>query len=585
MTKKPPSSLTDLIDLFTVFGAEVTNMTNVGVAFREKMVAQVTGMDALNQQVVLLNRGLSTQIGYNKIVSDQYVNLAADSLVFENRNKSLNKTFGITSTAAAKVSTTIHTLAKAHKFSGEQAIKYAVGIKKMLPTFDQQSKSGEKTAESLQRIQHVLTTNLKLTDEATEAYTLYASKNGKNADITLAFAASLSEVLRDDDNTMGYMQQAIEGIAEAGADTQLQFGKISGNLEIATIKAKSLGFELDELATAGKSLLNIESSIGDELEYQLLSGHRLTDVSGKSLTNAYREATLRGNMSDAASTLNTILENEGEVLENNLFAREKMAKLMGMDELSLSRALQKKKLLSSDAGLSVLMNLDGTELQSAAQAMLENNQMSQEKFDEISKITDTRTTDEIMKTHLDVAEESKEILSQMLTGTGLSGQENQVATTKAALTGKSATNKFASDVMLGLSTEDLETLGQTENIAGRATAASTNAKAVYTPGAIPSYNAGIVPSVKSDDAVIPAGYGNRVLSFPEDTLQPDIAFNNKDYIVASTREPTSNGTGMFSGAATDAGFMAVGRMIVAAINSKGSNLFGKTSMNDTIYPG
>ena len=580
-----PTSIAELMTLFTGLAQATAEQTAVGIEFRKKMVAQVTGMEALNQELVLLNRGLSTQIGYNKIVSDQYVKLAAASLVFENRNKSLNKTFGITSTAAANLSTTIHTLAKAHGFSGEQAIKYAVGIKKLLPTFDQQSKAGAKTAESLQRIQHVLTTNLNLTADATEAYSLYASKNGKNADITLAFAASLSKVLGDDDNTMGYMQQAIEGIAEAGADTQLQFGKIPGNLEIATIKAKSLGFELDDLAAAGKSLLNIESSIGDELEYQLLSGHRLTDASGKSLTNAYREATLRGNMSDAASTLNTILENEGEVLENNLFAREKMAKLMGMDELSLSRALQKKKLLSSDAGLSVLMNLDGTELQETAQAMLKNNQMSQEKFDEISKITDTRTTDEIMRTQLDVAEESKDILSKMLTGTGKYGQANQVAGTKAALTDKAATAKFAKDVMLDLDEKQLQTLGETENIAGRAGAAAGAAKSVWTPGAIGSYEAGIETAAKVNDAVIPAGYGNRVLSFPENTLQPDIAFNDKDYIVASTREPTSNGTGMFSGAATDAGFMAVGRMIVAAINSKGSNLFGKTSMNDTIYPG
>jgi hypothetical protein len=204
----------------------------------------------------------------------------------------------------------------------------------------------------LQRIQHVLTTNLGLTEAATEAYTLYASKNGENADATLQFASSLATVLHDEDGTMGYMKQAIEGIAEAGAETQLQFGKLPGNLEVATIKASALGFKLDELADAGTHLLDIESSIGQELEYQLLSGHRLVGneqasekLRGKSLTNAYREATLRGNMSDAASTLNTILEQEGEVLENNLFARKEMAGLLGIEEGQLSRALQKKKLL------------------------------------------------------------------------------------------------------------------------------------------------------------------------------------------------------------------------------------------------
>ena len=575
-----PRSIADIRDSFSEFAGETANMTKVGIKLRQNLANQVLGMEALNNATVLLNRGISSQIGFNQKLIDSYIQAAAESMVFENRNKELNKTFGISSAAAAKVSQTIHKLAKTHGFGGEQAIEYAASIKKMLPSFDQQSKQGAKTAESLQRIQHVLTTNLEMTKDATESYSLYASKNGENADITLQCASSLGKYLKDDSGTMGYMKQAIEGIAEAGADTQLQFGKIPGNLELATIKAKSLGFELDDLAATGKNLLNIESSIGDELEYQLLSGHRLVDAGGKSLTNAYREATLRGNMSDAASTLNTILENEGDVLENNLFAREKMAKLMGIEEGQLSRALQKKKLLSSDAGLSVLMNLDGTELQETAKGMLANNKMTQKQFDELSKLNDTRTTDDIMRQQLIVAEESKQVLSHMLTET----QATQLAASKAALTSKSSIDNFANNVMSNLKTDQITTLGQTENIASRYTMAVDAARQLDA-GSLDPNNAGIISAPKiKNDVVIPAGYGNRILSFPEDTLQPDIAFNDKDNIVASTKEPTSNGAGMISGVATDAGFMAVGRMIVAAINSaKGSNLFGATSMNDSTY--
>jgi len=602
------SSVEALQDTFKVFTTETGKMTAVGVIMRKKLAAQIVGMEALNDATVLLNRGISSQIGFNKKLIDSYVEAAAESMVFENRNKELNKTFGISSAAAAKVSQTIHKLAKTHGFGGEQAIEYAASIKKMLPTFDQQSSAGAKTAESLQRIQHVLTTNLGLTDEATAKYSLYASKNGENADITLQFASSLGKYLKDDSGTMGYMKMAIQGIAEAGEDTQLQFGKIPGNLELATIKAKSLGFELDDLAQTGKNLLNIESSIGDELEYQLLSGHRLVDAGGKSLTNAYREATLRGNMSDAASTLNTILENEGTVLENNLFAREKMAKLMGMDEATLSRALQKKKLLSSDAGLSVLMNLDGTELQETAKGMLANNKMTQKQFDELSKLNDTRTTDDIMRQQLIVAEESKEVLTNMLTKT----QATQMAAAKAALTSKSSIDNFSNDVMSNLKTEQLTTLGQTENIAKRNEMAVA-AYAQMGAGQLAPNNAGIAVPVK--DAVIPSGYGDRILTFPKDTLQPNIAFNDKDNIMATTYPPTfdqptyggdmgqssgnnssaeylslakalaENNSSATPGASTDAGIMAMGLMIVAAINSaKGSNLFGKTSMNDSLYP-
>jgi hypothetical protein len=543
----------------------------------------------LFDSTVLLNRGVSTQIGMNSELIDQYVAIAAKSMVFEMRNKELNKTFGISSIGAAALSQEIQKLAESQGFAGEQAIGYANSIKKMLPTFKQQEKADSKTYKSLQRIQHVLTTNLGLSEDATEAYTLYASKNGANADATMQFASSLASSLGDTDGSMGYMKMAIEGIAAAGAETQLQFGKIPGNLELATIKAKTLGFELDELADTGKHLLDIESSIGQELEYQLLSGHRLVGneqamekLQGKSLTNAYREATLRGNMSDAAAVMNTILEQEGDVLEDNLFARKQMSDLLGIDEAQLSKALQKKKLLTSDPNLKVLMELDGTALQDAANKMLTNNEMSQEAFDELTKLNDTRTTDDIMKQQLTVAAESLVTLQALLT----KDQKTEVGSLRSTLTEQTGITAFKEKAMLDLAgEEELKGAGRNENVA-ELLAQWTKDKGYATN--MKSYDATGKEIVK--DAVIPAGYGSRILSFPEDTLQPDIAFKNNDYIVSSTQEPTNNSTGMITGAApvvgaaTDAGIMAMARMIVAAINSaKGSNLFGATSMNDSIY--
>lgn len=552
---------------------------------RASQLKSLVSMTALTDKTMLLNRGISTQIGFNEDLIDTYVDLAAKSLVFEARNKELNKTFGITSMGAAALSQTMQKLAIDQKFSGEQAIKYANSIKKLLPSLQQQGKEGDKTYQSLQRIQHVLTTNLGLTEDATEAYTLYASKNGKNADATMASAAALAGVLKDTDGTMGYMKQSISGIAAAASETQLQFGKLPGNLELAVIKANALGFALDDLADTGKHLLDIESSIGQELEYQLLSGHRLVGneqasekLRGKSLTNAYREATLRGNMSDAASTLNTILEQEGTVLEDNLFARKQMAELMGIEEGQLARALQKKKLLSSDAGLSVLMKLDGTELQKAAGAMLKSGEMTQDVFDELSTLNDTRTTDEIMKQQLTVAAESLSTLQALLSDKQL----DNVKVLRDALTEKTGIEGFKK-IMLDQKTEgELVGLGRNENVGALIAQAEEYSRNLTT---MPEYNAtenlNTKKTIAGPDTVVPAGYGSRILTFPEDTLQPDIAFNDKDHIVASTKEPTSNGTGMFSGAATDAGFMAVGRMIVAAIN--GSNLFGGTSMNPPTY--
>lgn len=572
---------------------------NTTVAFGKQKAALVglsVGMEALSQGANATGRGLSQMIGQNEAAIDTYVGLAQKSLVLEARNKELNKTFGITSEAAAKLSQTINTLAQSHGFTSKQAIGYANSIKKMLPTMQQQGKETDATYVSLQRIQHVLTTNLGLTEEATAAYSLYASKNGKNADTTLAFASSLAGVLEDSDGTMGYMKQAIEGIAAAGAETQLQFGKLPGNLELAVIKANALGLSLDELADTGKNLLNIESSIGQELEYQLLSGRRLVGnenasaaLRGKSLTNAYREATLRGNASDMASTMNTILEQEGDVLEKNLFAREEMSKLLGIDEGTLSKALQKKKLLMSDSNLTFLMDLDSTALQQTAEKMVKNGEMTKETFQQISQMNDTRTTDDIMKQQLTIGLESLAVLKSMLT----TDQSDRVSAQKAAFTESSGIQEFVTNAMVSLNDAGQLQGAAYPKLIGDRVKLIDNAASATIPGQQDAATRTLTPPIAAEDAVIPAGYGDRILTFPEDALQADIAFKNNDTIVAGTSlmdpdttrtlQSTASTTGG-SGGATDSVLMAVGNMIVAAIKSSGgNNLFGATSMNNSIY--
>jgi hypothetical protein len=206
--------------------------------------------------------------------------------------------------------------------------------------------------------------------------------------------------------------------------------------------------------------------------------------------------------------------------------------------------------------------------------------MSEKAFKELSALNDTRTTDDIMKQQLIVAEESLAVMTAMLT----QDQADMMATNRKALLDKKATDNFAKDVMSDLSKPELETLGGTENIAAR-NAMAQNAYNQMGVGKLASHEAGIqttTPPLK--DAVIPAGYGSRILSFPEDSLQADVAFKNNDTIIAGTSLAGGNASSATPGAATDDAIMTMARMIVAAINSKGSNLFGATSMNNSTYP-
>ena len=351
-----------------------------------------------------LNKGFDDYIGKQEDLLDAYASIAASTLVLEKRNKALQESFGLNSQYTARLSQNLMKMQSVVGGTQEQMNEYAGNIKKMLPLYTQFNKQNDGQYRSMLRIQQVITTNMQLTAAQAEAYTLYTSKAGESAETYLMLGEKLKEVLstkmgvdKDALETTDYMRQIVDGIADASSEVQLQYGKLPGNLEIATLKAKALGFSLDDLATSGEQLLNIESSIGDELEYQLLSGRRLVDQqSGESLTNMYRQATLMGDMSKQADVLNSILDTEGETLEKNLFARQQMSKLLGIDEAQLSKALQKKKLLQSDSNLKVLMNLEGTELQSAVEEMRKQGKIDDDKYKELQKMSDVRQTDDIL---------------------------------------------------------------------------------------------------------------------------------------------------------------------------------------------
>jgi hypothetical protein len=195
-----------------------------------------------------------------------------------------------------------------------------------------------------------------------------------------------------------------------------------------------------------------------------------------------------------------------------------------------------------------------------------------------------------MKQQLNVAVESLATLSAMLTTTQSTNVEKQ----RAALT-DAGLGEFKT-ALLDFTETDMKGAGGNEYLPDML----TNAKAVLKQipaGKVDSYESEATsakPITTNNDAVIPAGYGDRILTFPEDTLQADVAFKNNDTIVAGTSlagnnssttstGATGNNSSTSPGGATDNVLLAVGRMIVAAINSKGSNLFAATTMNDSTY--
>lgn len=512
----------------TSIGSALADLTQYGTQATDA-IAQLSatmiktgqaGFKGLLNESVALQLGMAKVLDVNDTLMTAFKDTAKAATFLERKNSVLNKGFGISSKNSQKLAKELNTLSKSisgntaeSQISTDSMMKYAVSIKTMLPTLKQAGNTSTQFYTGLQQSQHILQASLGLTEEQANAFTQFGAANFENAARQIQFSEQVAKQMGDTDGSMGYLKMITEGIAEAGEEIQLQYGRLPGSLERATIKASRLGLKLEHLSEAGSNLLDIETSIGQELEYQLLTGRQLTDDQGQSLTNLYREATLRGDANKQANILSDIIAEEGETLENNLFARKQMSELLGLQENELAAAIQKQKILekAGEAGLTINLDDEGA-ISKAAAALRDQGALSQKEFETFQKQNDTRTTDDLLKEQLLIAEES--IIYQKLNAMSMRDELFKAAQEMSAAVGQNAE----------MSEEQLQALGKAFTVLQVPRQTAQEIKQSATAGTItPRYD-------KQNDVMIPPGYGNKIISAGEDTF----ALNNDDTIVAGT---------------------------------------------------
>ena len=337
-------------------------------------------------------------VGTQILVNEQlkllkgFEDIAAPMLQLEMRNAALQKTFGLSIKQSSEMGKQLDLMAESFGTGGRHMRKYAMSLKGIIGNFTTAKTIITSTGKSMLFTQRMIQANLGLTEKAAQEFEFYSSTIAENSSDQLVQTSAIAKEIEGITGQQGLFKEIVKDIGNLTADLQIQFGRIPGQLELGLVKAKALGLTMADMNASGKNLLNIESSIGQELEYQLLSGKRLVDQDGKSLTNKFRIATLQGKASDQADVLNDILEQEGDTLKNNLFARQQMSQLLGMDEAKLSRALQKKSILEDLPGGDALFDKTGDELIEAAEAM----GATEEQLKELQETEDTRQTPDIL---------------------------------------------------------------------------------------------------------------------------------------------------------------------------------------------
>lgn len=333
----------------------------------------------------------------SKILTDQ----ADQATKLFQRNNQLGKTFGLSATAAQKYGFHLDKIAGSFEkmtIGRSNIEKYIKGLKGIMGVQALNVKNEEKYGKKLLLTQRYMTDIIGLSEDAAEEMRYYNAMAAGNKDMQQRLylereAADLIGAqlgLQKGSNEQTAIQQEImESIGKLGAEVQMQYGRYPATLGLAVMKAKQLGISMQDLNKTGTTLLSIESSVGDELEYQLLSGRRLVDTQGRSLTNMYREAALQGNSNKQADIMANILDTQGDSIKDNMLARQQLAKTLGMEEDTLARMLQKRKLLS-DIGAKSLFGKTGADLEKELKELQKNQEISQEQFEAIMESDDTR---------------------------------------------------------------------------------------------------------------------------------------------------------------------------------------------------
>ena len=131
------------------------------------------------------------------------------------------------------------------------------------------------------------------------------------------------------------IKSTLEATNKISGQVRAQLGANPKALGEAVAQAKALGMELSDVAAAGKSILNFEQSIENELTAELLTGKQLN------LEKA-RLAALTGDYETLTQEINKNVGDFGDFTAMNVLQQDALADSLGMSTDALSDQLLKK---------------------------------------------------------------------------------------------------------------------------------------------------------------------------------------------------------------------------------------------------
>jgi hypothetical protein len=446
------------------------------------------------------SRGLGIVIAQQRKYTDGIKTQVKANTYLEESNLGLATAFNLNREKAADFMHALRGQATTLEIGDEKLASYAGSLDGLAHGFINASNANDKYVKDMMQGQEIMQNRLGLSEQEAQAFESFSAGINKSSTDNLLKVQEFANQMSNTEAFKGVdplqmQKDIIADIAEMSPDIQMQYSRMPLGLMKATQYAKKLGMNMEQLHKTGKAFLNIEQSIGQELEYQLISGQRLLTEQGTSLTNEYRMATIKGDGLKQAQLMSRFLEDQGDTLENNMYAREKAAELFGIDEAQLSKSIQKQKLLDS-LGATNLVEMANGDMETVYKELARSGADPKDIL-KLREASDLRPTEKIANDHLSAIEAntSREMVEGQKTITGkTAGQQVATASTESLDLVKSYKNLITMFDDPRLAT----VLGQAANVAGSMKPISTGLLSLST--GIP----GLEKAMKGLDATITA---------------------------------------------------------------------------------
>lgn len=358
---------------------------------------------------------------------------------------------------------------------------------------------------------------VQLSAEAAGALAVTSTLNAGSFEEQYQNALLASREIQIQEERSYSLRGILEDVGKITGVTRAQLGGSVVEITKAVTQAKAFGASLEDVAAAGRSLLEFESSINAELEAELILGKNLNLERARAAALVGDQATVAKELAEQAGTF----EEFGKM---NVLEQEALAAALGMQSDQLADILFQQEIEGKNAqelralGKEELANR--LEQQNAQEAFNASVEQLKGLFTDVMGFLEP-----IMSGFTFIVQKVMEFKNLFVALSAIQlayiGYQKISAALKAkdiALSSKSFFKTLAS--LVATAAKSVATIP----IVGPALAIAAGA-AIYS--AFKGYE-------KKDDVMLPGGsstgYGNRVISGPEGTF----ALNNRDTIVAGT---------------------------------------------------